>query len=244
MHRGILETVFFAGVHGSAENLKQWVEMYRKLASQPLPTNLEQYQQALDEQVNPIRAYENVQLTDDFLQKEVIRIFDSGATEVILPYSELRWRKQTDWVFHAANEERFFVANELNLSPLQYIRSRVQNFCESKGMIDSHRDEVVISVTEAAENAIKYSNVLPVFIHHGLDKDEYFIRAINSVTDLNLKDEISRGKFSEDVSLMRGVLVMSKLLDFIDIVRDVECRRVEFVGRKKVTLKAKKLAIV
>lgn len=244
MHRGILETVFFAGVHGSAENLKQWVEMYRKLASQPLPQNLSEYQQALDKQVNPIRGFETVQLTDDFLQKEVIRLFDAGATEVILPYSELRWRKQTDWVFHSENEESFFVANELNLSPLQYIRSRVQNFCESKGMIDSHRDEVVISVTEAAENAIKYSNVLPVYIHHGLEKDEYFIRAINSVTDLNLKDEISRGKFSEDVSLMRGVLVMSKLLDFLDIVRDVERRRVEFVGRKKVTLKTAKLAAV
>jgi hypothetical protein len=162
MHRGILETVFFAGVHGSAENLKQWVEMYRKLASQPLPQNLSEYQQALDKQVNPIRGFETVQLTDDFLQKEVIRLFDAGATEVILPYSELRWRKQADWVFHSENEESFFVANELNLSPLQYIRSRVQNFCESKGMIDSHRDEVVISVTEAAENAIKYSNVLPV----------------------------------------------------------------------------------
>jgi hypothetical protein len=37
---------------------------------------------------------------------------------------------------------------------------------------------------------------------------------------------------------------MSKLLDFLDIVRDVERRRVEFVGRKKVTLKTAKLAAV
>lgn len=244
MHRGILETVLFAGVHGSAENLKQWVEMYRKLGAQPLPENLAEYQSALDKQVKPMLEHDTVQLTDDFLQKEVIRLFDAGATEVILPYSELRWRNQNDWVFHNDNEEAFFVANELNLSPLQYIRSRVQNFCDSKGMIASHRDEVVISVTEAAENAIKYSNVLPVYIHHGLEKDEYFIRAINSVTDLNLKDEISRGKFSEDVSLMRGVLVMSKLLDFLDIVRDVDRRRVEFIGRKKVTLKSPKLAAV
>ncbi len=244
MHRGILETVLVAGVHGSAENLKQWVEMYRKLAAAPLPANLAEYQQALDKQVDPVRQHETVQLTDEYLQKEVIRLFDAGATEVILPYSELRWRNQNDWVFHNDNEEAFFVANELNLSPLQYIRSRVQNFCDSKGMIASHRDEVVISVTEAAENAIKYSNVLPVYIHHGLEKDEYFIRAINSVTDLNLKDEISRGKFSEDVSLMRGVLVMSKLLDFLDIVRDVDRRRVEFIGRKKVTLKSAKLAAV
>ena len=129
------------------------------------------------------------------------------------------------------------------ITSLQYIRSRVQNFCDSKGMIDSHRDEVVISVTEAAENAIKYSNVLPVFIEHGIENDEYFIRAINSVNDLNLKDEISRGKFSEDVSLMRGVLVMSKLLDYLDIVRDMEKKRVEFVGRKKVSIKSQKLVL-
>jgi anti-sigma regulatory factor (Ser/Thr protein kinase) len=131
----------------------------------------------------------------------------------------------------------------MQLSPLQYIRSRVQNFCDSKGVIESHRDEIVISVTEAAENAIKYSNVIPVFIEHGIEKDEYFIRAINSVNDLNLNDEISRGKFSEDVSLMRGVLVMSKLLDYLDIARDVDKKRVEFVGRKKVQFKSARLVL-
>lgn len=242
MHRGILEPVFCAGVHGSAENFRQWVQMYRQLAAEPLPANLAEYQPALNEQVAEMKKFDAVDLNDSFLQKEVMRLFDAGATEVILPYSELRWRNHAEWVFYNRSGESFFVSNNMQLSPLQYIRSRVQNFCESKGMTPAHRDEIVISVTEAAENAIKYSNVQPVYIEHGLDKDEYYIRAINSVNDLNLKDEISRGKFSEDVSLMRGVLVMSKLLDYLDIVRDMERKRVEFVGRKKIALKTKKLA--
>ncbi len=243
MHRGILEIVFCAGVHGSAENFRQWVQMYRQLAADPLPNNLAEFQSSLDQQVAGIKKYNDVDLTDALLQNEVMRLFDAGATEVILPYSELRWRNHAEWVFHTRNSEQFFVSNNMQQSPLQYIRSRVQNFCDSKGMIDSHRDEVVISVTEAAENAIKYSNVLPVFIEHGIENDEYFIRAINSVNDLNLKDEISRGKFSEDVSLMRGVLVMSKLLDYLDIVRDMDKKRVEFVGRKKVSIKSQKLVL-
>lgn len=216
--------------------------MYRLLAAAPLPDNLAEFQDSLNSQVGDILQFEHVNLNDALLQEEVMRLFDAGSTEVILPYSELRWRNHSDWVFHERESEQFFVSNNMQQSPLQYIRSRVQNFCDSKGIIDSHRDEVVISVTEAAENAIKYSNALPVFIEQGIENGEYFIRAINSVSDLNLKDEISRGKFSEDVSLMRGVLVMSKLLDFLDIVRDLEKRRVEFVGRKKVQLRERRLA--
>jgi len=244
MHRGILETVFCSGVHGSSDNFKQWAQMYRLLSDQPLPDNLREFQADLDKQVGNSQDHKTVDLTEGFMQREITRLFDAGATEVILPYSELRWRNHSEWVFHRDNSESFFVANDINLSPLQYIRSRVQNFCDDKGVISPHRDEIVISVTEAAENAIKYSNVFPVYIHHGIENEEYFIRAINSVNDLNLKDEISRGKFSEDVSLMRGVLVMSKLLDFLDIVRDVEKKRVEFVGRKKITLKPAKIAAV
>lgn len=242
MHRGALESIFRAGVHGSVENLRQWVTMYRQLAAAQLPQNLLEFQQVLRDQVAGIEFFQQ-ELSDDFMQGEIMRLFDAGATEVIFPYSELRWRNHSEWVFHSVAHESFFVANDLKLAPLQYIRSRVQNFCESKGVIAAHRDEIVISVTEAAENAIKYSNVLPVYIHHGIQKDEYFIRAVNSVNELNLKDEISRGKFSEDVSLMRGVLVMSKLLDFLDIVRDADMRRVEFIGRKKISLKAARFAL-
>jgi hypothetical protein len=241
MQRGILETVFTAGVHGSAENFRQWAMMYRELAATPLPANLSEFQHILNAQVGDAARQRDVELSDDFMQRDIMRLFDAGATEVILPYSELRWRNHSEWVFHNDSSESFFVANDMKLSPLQYIRSRVQNFCDDKGVLTTHRDEIVISVTEAAENAIKYSNVLPVFIHHGIEKEEYFIRAINSVNDVNLKDEISRGKFSEDVSLMRGVLVMSKLLDFLDIVRDLEKKWVEFIGRKKISLKTSKL---
>lgn len=218
--------------------------MYRLLVAQPLPENLREFQADLDKQAGDAKNHQSVELSDNFMQSEITRLFDAGATEVILPYSELRWRNHNEWIFHNGNSESFFVANDIKLSPLQYIRSRVQNFCDDKGVAASHRDEVVISVTEAAENAIKYSNVFPVYIHHGIENDEYYIRAVNSVNDLNLKDEISRGKFSEDVSLMRGVLVMSKLLDFLDIVRDVERKRVEFVGRKKISFKPSKLAAV
>jgi anti-sigma regulatory factor (Ser/Thr protein kinase) len=235
MHRGLLETVFCAGVHGSSDNIREWIAMYRQLAATPLPDNLAEYQSILDEQIGATRDLTAIEVTDDYIQAEVMRLFDAGATEVILPYSELRWRNHEEWVFHKQTSESFFVVNDIKLSPLQYVRSRVQNFCDAKGIARPYRDEIVISVTEAAENAIKYSNVLPVFIRHGIENGEYFIRAINSVNDLNLKDEISRGKFSEDVSLMRGVLVMSKLLDFLDIVRDVEKKRVEFVGRKKIS---------
>lgn len=244
MQRGLLETVFCAGVHGSADNFLQWVEMYGALAANPLPLNLREFQAILDAQIGPSGSLEKSELNENLMQQQIMRLFDAGATEVILPYSELRWRNHAEWIFQNASSEGFFVVNDIKLSPLQYIRSRVQNFCDSKGVIEAHRDEIVISVTEAAENAIKYSNVLPVYIHHGIENSEYSIRAINSVNDVNLKDEISRGKFSEDVSLMRGVLVMSKLLDFLDIVRDLERKRVEFVGRKKITLKRAQAAPV
>lgn len=236
MQHGILEVIFRAGVHGSAENFRQWVEMYRQLARETLPDNLIQFDPFLKKQVGEINRFDSITLDEMTLQNELIRLFDAGLTEVILPYSELRWRNRRDWACYTATSESFFVSNTLQFSPLQYIRSRVQNFCEVKGISNAQRDEIVISVTEAAENAIKYSNIHPVYVEHGIEGDEYFIRAMNSVDDVNLKQEISRGKFSEDVSLMRGVLVMSKLLDYLDIVRDADRRLVEFVGRKKISL--------
>ncbi|MCX7632499.1 MAG: hypothetical protein N2Z22_04105 [Turneriella sp.] len=218
----------------------QWAEMYHSLAETSLPENLSQFHEALYQQVGVAADYRA--LTRETIEQELAKLVGSGKIEKIPPYSELRWVDHNEWLFSNKSKEQFFISNKMEQSPLQYIRSRVQNFCDSKGIVGMQKDEIVISVTEAAENAIKYSNVLAVFIEHGLEHNEYYIRTINSVSELNLKEEITRGKFSEEFSLMRGVLVMSKLLDYIDIARNNDKRWVEFIGKKKVSLKAESLS--
>jgi len=234
----LVQNIFRSGVHGSAENLYQWCMMNLRLKTEGVPENLRSYLPAMTHQVNGISLPELMKPSaKEAIKQFTLSLKEREEIELVGPYNEYRLKDHSQWNFHNQDQESFFICNDLTLSPLQFIRSRVQNFCTEKNISDMHRDEIVISVTEATENAIKYSNAFPVYIEHGIKDKEYSVRVVNSVNDVNLTEEISKGKFSEDVSLMRGVLVMSKLLDFLDIVRDTENRRVEFVGRKKVRLK-------
>lgn len=213
--------------------------MYDNLMTKGLPENLKHFQINLDESVRkPFQSLNGSvgAASVEGIAAELEKLLAAGQVERIDPYNEFRLKDTEKWVFHDKKSEGFFICNDLSMNPLQYIRSRVQNFCLKHNIDEADRDELVISVTEAAENAIKYSNAFPILVKHSVIANEYSIQVFNSVSELNLNDEISRGKFSEDVSLMRGVLVMSKLLDFLDISRDSEKRIVEFIGKK--TLKS------
>lgn len=209
--------------------------MYDYLIHKGLPENLKHFQINLDEAVKKPFQSMNGSMGSaslEMVSAELDALVNTGILEKIIPYNEYRLKDKTKWSFYDKKSEGFFICNDLNLNPLQYIRSRVQNFCLNHGVDQADRDELVISVTEAGENAIKYSNEFPILVKHSIVANEYSIQVFNSVSELNLNDEINRGKFSEDVSLMRGVLVMSKLLDFLDISRDSERRIVEFIGKK------------
>ncbi len=236
--RQLLDKIFKQGAHGDHNTYFSWCKMYIQMASIGLPDNLrdfeEHFHNAVTKPLSQVAtSLGNIQASD--VEAEIKTMLDDGLIEQIEPYHEYRLKQQSDWVFAGQDYDFFFAGNELSQEPLHFIRSRSQNFYEYRGLDREVSEELVIAMTEAAENAIKYSDRLPIIVHHGFTDSEYEMKVYNSCYDTDLNDEIERGKFSEQVSLMRGVLVMSKLLDDLSLNRDQNRSRVEFIGRKKLS---------
>lgn len=226
------------GVHADPETIIQWVYKMFRMAKEGLPENLQEYAKDFNSQIreplSTVRVADFKHAKSEF-ENAIKELTQEGQIEIIEPFSELRLADHTQWIFYGKDEDPFFSASDLTAQPLQFVRSRVKNFCELHSLNEKETDEVIISVTEAAENAIKYSNRYVIVFHQKIQNGEYEIQAYNSVQEVDLQNEIERGKFSEEESLMRGILVMSRLLDNLDLERDMEKRRVEFIGTKKLT---------
>ena len=238
--RELLLRMLGKGVTGDAGLLYRWLQMYFALREQPLSANFLEFKDdfSLDVQelFRGLPAGTKLPVNEQEIEIILRKLHEDNIIELVAPYDEYRLKDFKARCQNIPLTEGFFACNNLDFNPLQYIRSRVTRFCECHRIAPEHKEEIVIAVTEAAENAVKYSDQYAIYVWQRLDNDIYHIKVYNGVPELDLNSEISRGKFSEDVSLMRGVLVMSKLLDHLDIIRDSEKRRVEFVGSKKIAI--------
>lgn len=238
----LIRLVLSEGIHGDIETITGWAKMALAIAEKGLPDNLGDYKQEY-KKYDHFHEYLEIkdQINTESIQGSINELLDEGTIEELLPYQEYRLSDPQKFSFFNRNKEVFFACNELNLGPMQLIRSKIQNFFKQHKISQEELDEVIIVATEAAENAVKYSNEFTIIISHSLENNIYKLKLFNSYSEVSLNDEINRGKFSNDVSLMRGVLVMTKLLDELDIKREKEKRRVVFFGKK--TLKSIPLAI-
>lgn len=224
--------IFRDGVHGDAAIIATWTRMIRSIQAEGLPDNLSDFSDDFRCWLEPYHDIPELSPAD--VSTCLYSLLEKGQIDKLENFHEYRLARRTDWLFaESPPHEIFFACNRLELQPLHYIRSKVQNFCSYYNFNANELDEIVISVTEAGENAVKYSDRHTVVIEQKIVDNDYRICVYNSISETDLNDEINRGKFSEDVSLMRGVLVMSKLLDSLQIERNSEKSRVEFFGHKK-----------
>ncbi len=235
--RQLILSIMYEGVHGDIGTITGWAKMALAISEKDLPSNLKDYQKDYAKYLS-FRNFSGVRekINTENVQDIIFSLRDEGILEELSQYHEYRLKDRTQWSFHKKNSEIFFACNDLQLGPLQLIRSKIQNFFDQYHISREELDELIIVATEAAENAVKYSNEFIIIIKHSLINNIYELRLFNSYSEVSLNDEISSGKFSNDVSLMRGVLVMTKLLDELDIKRDMENHRVIFFGKK--TLKS------
>lgn len=230
-------TIFRKGVQCDAQTLLKWIPMYWEMKEGGLPQNFSDFSEAFKNDVaevfgNELNELKTIKLPE--ISQELEKMVSESILEKKVYFGEYSMVDDNQFVFTEKNEDIFFIGHQLSLNPLQLIRSRVSNFCKHHGISNVFLDEIIISVTEAAENAVKYSDVGPIYCEQRIENDEYKVTLINSIKDYDLSNEIDRGKFSENVSLMRGVLVMSKLLDTLNIERKSDLNRVEFIGSKKI----------
>lgn len=227
------------GVAGDAASFYRWAKMLFNLSRLPLPDNFQEFSKDFTHDVSEalvgFSSTPNAHISQNEIKTVLDDLYSQNVIEIIQPFGEFRLRENKETLLSLTNEEGFFSCNDIMLQPLQYIRSRVAWFCERHNITQTGIDDIIISVTEAAENAIKYSDNYPIYVWHRLNNHTYDIRLYNSSPEVDLTSEIKRGKFSEDVSLMRGVLVMSKLLDNLEIIRNTQKHRVEFIGTKTVS---------
>ncbi|MCB1172257.1 MAG: ATP-binding protein [Leptospiraceae bacterium] len=109
------------------------------------------------------------------------------------------------------------IPSDLRYSPIQWVRSRLEAFLAYH---QASRDVIVdlsIATTEAMENAVKYSTEKSLIIHYWVDQARFHIRIENEIKAIEPEDDIEAGKYDGSITLMRGMMVMVKLLDEVNI---------------------------
>jgi anti-sigma regulatory factor (Ser/Thr protein kinase) len=131
-------------------------------------------------------------------------------------------------------EDKFYVLGGAEFSPIQYVRSRQEYFLEINKVLEEDIIDISIATIEAIENAVKYGDGKIVELEQRIDSNRnYKINIINNIKEFDLTDEIERGKYSSNITLMRGVMIMQKLFNHLDIQIIDEKKQAHLYAEKK-----------
>lgn len=191
-----IQALFSVGLSGNAKDFHSWVymETFRKFKELP------------EIELSIIEA---------FLQKL------AGSGDIIsnpLDPREFGIADGSPLLKKFSANEKFVILGALRYNPMQYVRSRLEFFLKRNKVDEELNMDLCIATVEAVENAAKYGDGLNVEVTYSIDKNKIFtIEMLNNVKDFNLEDDILRGKFSSTATLMRGMMVMQKLFDVVDL---------------------------
>ena len=130
---------------------------------------------------------------------------------------------------------RYRVSGFLQDSPIQMVRSRLETYFRLNSVREEMIVDMSIATTEAMENAVKYNDHNPIEINYSIENGDFRIEIRNGLREVQIERDIEMGKYNSSLTLMRGMMVMSKLFDDLDIdIKDSENLAV-FTARKKVS---------
>ncbi len=142
-----------------------------------------------------------------------------------------------EYIFAGAPEfgraVEYQVSGNLLDSPIQMVRSRLERFLDFHKISEEDVIDLTIATTEAIENAVKYSDHTAINIYYEVRDGEFHIRIVNWVNEVRPEDDIEAGKYSPATTLMRGMMVMVKLFDSVDLDISDERRQVVFSATRK-----------
>jgi len=223
------------GLQGDKESIYKWFLMIQDLLHKGLSDNLSDYKKKFNKIIVQKYKERNIQqISIEIFNNTIQELLNEKKIEIVGQYNEYQYKNKEELNFYNQNIDYSFVSTNFSFQPLQFVRSKVQRFCKLHNISQTSLDDIIIAVTEASENAIKYADKPVVAIKQKFKKNTYSIKIINSMKEITSSDEVNVEKFSEDVSLMRGVLIMSKLMDNIDIIQNTKKQRVIFTGSKKI----------
>lgn len=115
-------------------------------------------------------------------------------------------------------QEKYQIIGRLDFTPLQYVKTRLEYFLRCNKVDAEEIIDLAIATIEAVENSVKYGDGGVVQVEYAIDRNRNFtISLVNNIKEFDLEEDIKRGKFSSTATLMRGMMVMQKLFDQVDL---------------------------
>lgn len=132
--------------------------------------------------------------------------------------------------------DSYSVYGEAKYSPIQYVRSRQEHFLEYNYVSEDDIMDISIATIEAIENAVKYGDGNVVHIDYLIDSSRTLkLNIINNIKEFDLTNEIERGKYSSNTTLMRGIMVMQKLFNHLELQIIDDKKQAHLYAEKKLT---------
>ncbi len=125
------------------------------------------------------------------------------------------------------------VSGLLQEAPIQMVRSCLDSFLRFHRASEDEVIDVSIATTEAMENAVKYSDHQPINVGYWIDGHTFHIKIVNTLREVKPEADIEAGKYSSSYTLMRGMMVMVKLFDDVNIDISEEKNEAVFSAHKK-----------
>ncbi|MEM7180220.1 MAG: ATP-binding protein [Spirochaetota bacterium] len=143
---------------------------------------------------------------------------------------------QSDIARQSFGEENYVILGGHEYSPIQYLRSRLEYFLKRKEATEADIMDISIATIEAIENAVKYGDGKEILINYSVASERLFsITITNRIKEFELQTEIERGKYSSNITLMRGVMVMQKLFDNLDLSILDDTKQAKLFAQKKLS---------
>ena len=113
-------------------------------------------------------------------------------------------------------KDSYEIYGAFEYSPIQYVRSRLESFFKINHVTEDDLVDVSIATIEAIENAAKYGDGNSVYVSCTIHEKKLQLEIINKIKDVDLEAELLK-KYTSATTLMKGVMVMQKLFNHVDL---------------------------
>ncbi len=161
-----------------------------------------------------IFLYKDNQVNYRVFSKVFHHLIDKG---VLCNKLHLKNEYQYNENFSFSNYIEFLAPTNLQNSPIQFVRSRLISYLNYFQVVESLIYDIIIGVVEAVENAVKYSIDDTIYVRYFIENNVFYVEIQNKYKEPEIFTDINKGKYDSSLTLMRGMMVMSKLFDEMDI---------------------------
>lgn len=161
-----------------------------------------------------LEVYENLKAGEEEVENILTGLTDSGE---FVRDEEINTEFRIAEAVRFPDKVEYTVSGSIESSTLQLVRSRIEAFLKHHKSSPEKIIDINIATVEALENAIKYSDHNDILVTYELRDMTFHIQIINHLGKNSVEQDIKEGKYDGSTTLMRGMMVMIKLFDEVDI---------------------------